>query len=113
MVATSELRIRSLEGLIESLVDTRFTVECVYGDWKKGSLLRTSRVTIFVAHRGLGKYRPAHARRRAKGLCYFACGGAHVLGIPPTSAALAMLIRSALLESYAAGRCVWPSLRRR
>ena len=51
VVATSELRFRSLEELTESLIDTGFTVERVYGDWKKGPLLRTSRAMIFVAHR--------------------------------------------------------------
>ena len=51
VVAKSELRFRSLEELTDTLTDARFTVEHVYGDWKKGPLLSTSRVMIFVARR--------------------------------------------------------------
>ncbi len=51
VVAKSELRFRSLEELANTLTDSGFTVEDVYGDWKKGPLLSTSRVMIFVARR--------------------------------------------------------------
>jgi len=51
VVAKSELRFRSLEELADTLTDAGFTVEHVYGDWKKGPLLSTSRVMIFVARR--------------------------------------------------------------
>jgi len=51
VVAKSELRFRSLEELTDTLADAGFTVEHVYGDWKKGPLLSTSRVMIFVARR--------------------------------------------------------------
>ncbi len=51
VVAKSELRFRSLEELTDTLTDTGFTVEHVYGDWEKGPLLSTSRVMIFVARR--------------------------------------------------------------
>jgi len=51
VVAKSELRFRSLEELTDTLTDAGFTVEHVYGDWKKGPLLSTSRVMIFVARR--------------------------------------------------------------
>jgi hypothetical protein len=51
LVAESELRFRSLEELTRTLNGTGFSVEHVYGDWKKGSLLSTSRMVIFVARR--------------------------------------------------------------
>ncbi len=51
VVAKSELRFRSLEELTDTLTDSGFTVEHVYGDWKKGPLLSTGRVMIFVARR--------------------------------------------------------------
>ena len=52
VVARSELRFRSLEEITDTLTDTGFTVEHVYGDWHKGVLRSTSRVMIFVARRG-------------------------------------------------------------
>ncbi len=51
VVAKSELRFRSLEDLTDTLTHAGFTVEHVYGDWKKGPLLSNSRVMIFVARR--------------------------------------------------------------
>jgi len=51
VVAKEELRFRSLEELTDTLTDAGFAVEQVYGDWKKGPLLSTSRVMIVVAHR--------------------------------------------------------------
>ena len=49
VVAKSELRFRSLAELTDSLTDSGFIVEHIYGDWNKGPLLSTSRVMIFVA----------------------------------------------------------------
>ncbi len=51
VVAKSELRFRTLGELTNTLVDAGFTVQHVYGDWKKRPLLRTSHVMIFVARR--------------------------------------------------------------
>jgi SAM-dependent methyltransferase len=51
LTAESELRFRSLEELTRSLNDSGFTIEHVYGDWKKSPLLSTSRVMIFVVRR--------------------------------------------------------------
>jgi SAM-dependent methyltransferase len=51
VVVKSELRFRSLEELNRTLDDSGLTVEHVYGDWKKGPLLSTSRVMIFIARR--------------------------------------------------------------
>ena len=51
VVASSELRFRSLAELTDSLTDTGFTVEHVYGDWDRGPVVGTSRVMVFVAHR--------------------------------------------------------------
>ncbi len=51
LVVRSELRFRSLEELTRSLTDAGFTLEHVYGDWKKGPLLSSSRVMVFVARR--------------------------------------------------------------
>lgn len=51
VVVTDELRFRSHEELRTTLAAAGFTVEQVYGDWKKGLLLSTSRVMIFVARR--------------------------------------------------------------
>ena len=51
VVAKEELRFRSLEELTDTLIDAGFAVEHVYGDWKKGPLLSTSRLMIFVARR--------------------------------------------------------------
>ncbi len=52
VVARSELRFRSLEEITDTLTNTGFTIEHVYGDWQKGALLSTSRVMIFIARRG-------------------------------------------------------------
>lgn len=52
VVATDELRFRSRAELTDTLTDAGFTIEQVYGDWEKGPLRSTSRVMIFVAHRG-------------------------------------------------------------
>lgn len=52
VVATSELRFRSLAELTDSLIDAGFTVEHVYGDWNHGPVSSTSRVMVFVARRG-------------------------------------------------------------
>ena len=51
MVVKDELRFRSVEELTDTVTHAGFTVEHVYGDWKKGPLLSTSRVMIFVARR--------------------------------------------------------------
>jgi len=51
VVARDELRFRNFEEFIDTLTEAGFTIENVYGDWKKGPLLDTSRVMIFVAHR--------------------------------------------------------------
>jgi len=51
VVVKDELRFRSLEELTDTLTDVGFAIEHVYGDWKKGSLLNTSRVMIFVTRR--------------------------------------------------------------
>lgn len=52
MVVNDELRFRSFEELVASLTKAGFTVAQVYGDWKRGPLLDTSRVMIFVARSG-------------------------------------------------------------
>ncbi len=51
VVASSELRFRSLAELTDSLINARFTVEHVYGDWDRGPFVRTSRVMVFIARR--------------------------------------------------------------
>jgi SAM-dependent methyltransferase len=51
VIVNSELRFRTLDELSRTLADSGFTVEHVYGDWKKGPLLNTSRVMVFVARR--------------------------------------------------------------
>ena len=51
VVANSELRFRSLAGLTDSLVESGFTIEHVYGDWDRGPVVSTSRVMVFVARR--------------------------------------------------------------
>jgi SAM-dependent methyltransferase len=52
VVASSELRFRSLAELSDSLIDAGFTIEQVYGDWNRGPVSSTSRVMVFVARRG-------------------------------------------------------------
>jgi len=51
VVAKDELRFRNLEEMTNALTDSGFTVEHVYGDWKKGPLLSTSQVMVFIARR--------------------------------------------------------------
>ena len=51
MVVESELRFRTFEELTNSLTDSGFTIEQVYGDWDKSPFLRTSRMMIFVVRR--------------------------------------------------------------
>ncbi|MEO8396889.1 MAG: class I SAM-dependent methyltransferase [Chloroflexota bacterium] len=51
VVAKSELRFRSLEAISRSLTDAGFTMEQVYGDWKKAPFVNSSRMMIFVARR--------------------------------------------------------------
>lgn len=51
LVMPSTLRFRTLAELTEFLIDAGFTVEQVYGDWKRGPLSSISRVMIFVARR--------------------------------------------------------------
>ena len=51
LVASSELRFRSLAELTGSLNASGFRVEQVYGDWKRGPLISTSRVMVFIAAR--------------------------------------------------------------
>ena len=51
VVASSELRFRSLDELTDSLVHSGFTVDHVYGDWDHAPFTGASRVMIFIAHR--------------------------------------------------------------
>lgn len=51
VVASSELRFRSLAELTNSLIDAGFTIEHVYGDWDCGPVTSTSRVMVFIARR--------------------------------------------------------------
>ncbi|MCL4863563.1 MAG: methyltransferase domain-containing protein [Caldilineaceae bacterium] len=51
VVASSELRFRSLAELANSMLDAGFTVEHVYGDWERGPLTLTSRIMVFIARR--------------------------------------------------------------
>jgi SAM-dependent methyltransferase len=51
VVASSELRFRSIEELTGSLINAGFTIEHVYGDWKRGAFTKTSRVMVFIARR--------------------------------------------------------------
>ena len=51
VVASSELRFRSLAELAGSLIYSGFNVEYVYGDWNRGPLVDTSRFMVFVARR--------------------------------------------------------------
>lgn len=54
LTVTSELRFRSSSEITQSLVDSGFAIEHVYGDWKRGPLMETSRDMVFVARRGSG-----------------------------------------------------------
>jgi SAM-dependent methyltransferase len=49
VVASSELRFRSLAELTDSLLNCGFTVEHVYSDWDRGPVASTSRVMVFIA----------------------------------------------------------------
>src|SRR5262245_11481381 len=51
VVASSELRFRSQAELIDSLTNSGFTVEHVYGDWNHGPVASTSRIMVFIARR--------------------------------------------------------------
>ena len=51
VVVSSELRFRSRAELTDSLTNAGFSVEHVYGDRDRGSLVNTSRVMVFVARR--------------------------------------------------------------
>ncbi len=51
VIAPSELRFRSREQISQSLVDSGYTVEQIYGDRQNGPLLAMSRVMVFVAGR--------------------------------------------------------------
>lgn len=51
VIASSELRFRTLTELTNSLRKAGFTVEHVYGDWHRGPFVNTSRVMVFVARR--------------------------------------------------------------
>ncbi len=51
VVASSELRFRSPAELTDSLINSGFTVEHVYGDWDRRPLDSTNRVMVFIAHR--------------------------------------------------------------
>lgn len=51
LVVSSELRFRRLEELTDSLINTGFTVEQVYGDWDRGPFSSTSRMMMFIARR--------------------------------------------------------------
>jgi SAM-dependent methyltransferase len=51
VVASDELRFRSFEELVDTLTWAGFTIEQVYGDWKKGPPLGASRVMVFIARR--------------------------------------------------------------
>jgi SAM-dependent methyltransferase len=51
VVASSELRFRSMRELADSLIDAGFTVEHLYGDWHRGPLLSSSRVIVAIARR--------------------------------------------------------------
>jgi SAM-dependent methyltransferase len=52
VVASSELRFRSLTELTASLVKAGFTVEHVYGDWNCDPFTTSSRVMVFVVRNG-------------------------------------------------------------
>jgi SAM-dependent methyltransferase len=51
VLASEELRFRSLAELTASLVDAGFTIEHVYGDWNRGPFVSTSRIMVIVARR--------------------------------------------------------------
>jgi SAM-dependent methyltransferase len=51
VVASSELRFRSLAEVTHSLIEAGFTVEHVYGDWAGKPFDGVSRVMVFIARR--------------------------------------------------------------
>ena len=51
VVASSELRFRSLAELTDSLINAGFTVDQVHGDWHHGPVTSTSRIFVIVARR--------------------------------------------------------------
>ena len=51
VVASSELRFRSLAELTDSVINAGFTVEHVYGDWDRGPVASTSRTLVVIARR--------------------------------------------------------------
>jgi SAM-dependent methyltransferase len=51
VVASSELRFRSLAELTDSLINAGFIVEHVYGDWDRGPFASTSQSMVFIARR--------------------------------------------------------------
>jgi len=51
VVASSELRFRSLAELSDSLTGASFTIEHAYGDWDRGPVTSASRVMVFIARR--------------------------------------------------------------
>src|SRR5690606_8940992 len=51
VVASSELRFRSLAELTDSLITTGFSIEHVYGDWNRGPFVSASPFMVFIARR--------------------------------------------------------------
>lgn len=51
LIASSELRFRNFAELTDSLNNSGFTIEHVYGDWHRGPVTSTSRVLVIVARR--------------------------------------------------------------
>lgn len=51
VIASSELRFRSLAELTAALIEAGFAIEHVYGDWSCGPLDNTSRIMVFIAQR--------------------------------------------------------------
>lgn len=51
LVVSSELRFRNRAELADSLINSGFSVEHVYGDWQRGPLVSTSRIMVFLARR--------------------------------------------------------------
>lgn len=49
IVIDSQLRFRTLAEITTSLEEAGFAIEAVYGDWKRGPLIPTSRVMVFLA----------------------------------------------------------------
>ena len=51
VIVESEIRFRTCEDVTQSLIDTGFTVEHIYGHWDKTPLSDSSRLMIFVVRR--------------------------------------------------------------